>query len=163
MGRNSGKRVHRRKNFAPPPVPDSQLKVGQNFGVITGYHGGAGRYMTIVVMDDGAPVELKHIPLKGSLVHVKCHQRVSIGALVIYEYGQVVLIMADDQRRIVPPQVQERLYKELPQTKDKTSETLETDDLQFYPSSDSDDPNEDDDDVLFEEVKQAVVSDIDLI
>lgn len=162
MTRHSGKQ-HRRKNNCPPSVPE-QLRSWQNYGIITRYHGGASRNMTLMVMDGhpGPLVEVKHVPLKGSLKSTKCKQLIIVGSFVIYERGQVTLIYTTQQRNSVPHSVQESLLRSLPADARQLASATAVEDTHFY-SSDSEDDMFYQLDTELEAVATAVTVDLDCI
>lgn len=111
MGRNSGKRIHRKGKFAPPPVPKSEaLKPHQCYGVITKYHGGTQRNMDVTIYD-AETNSLKNIwcKLKGSLRHLKCKQRILLGSYVVTDYEDVIIIFTPSQLVSIPEPIFNKL------------------------------------------------------
>ena len=114
MGHNSGKRKHRGKHFVAPTL--QAIKGHQHFGIITKYHGGASRNMTLSIMDGGHLKEVK-ATLKGSLRHMKCKQRIIVGQYVILEYDQVIIIMTPSQSLAIPRATQIALATTVPESR----------------------------------------------
>lgn len=112
--RHTGKRIHRKKRFAPPKVPDAeQLESHQSYGVITKYHGGHDRAMDVTIYN----TETKRLDeircrLKGSLRHAKCKQKIALGSYCLVSYGdEVAIIFTTGQIMSIPETIHEALSK----------------------------------------------------
>jgi hypothetical protein len=112
MGKN-GKRHHRRKHFAPPPLPkQDEMKSYHSYGVITRFHGGSHRNMEVTVYDASeGKVENIKSTLKGSIRSRKCKQRVVVGSFCIVAYDQVIIILNNDQKESIPSSIYQKLNK----------------------------------------------------
>jgi hypothetical protein len=106
MFRSGGK--HRIKRFREP-LARKVTSQYENYGIITGYHGGAGRYCTVQVYtpEDNKIEELKQVRMKGGITHPKCKQRIAVGSCVLLQYGEIALIYKDNS--LVPPEILELL------------------------------------------------------
>ena len=113
MGKNGGKRCHRRKHFAPPKLPkEDEMKSHQYYGVITKFHGGANRNMDVTLFDASeGKIEKIRTTLKGSIRSRKCKQRVVVGAFCIVEYGQVIIILNSSQHESIPSSIYSKLSR----------------------------------------------------
>jgi len=170
MGR-SGKRTRRGKHFSEP-IPPSNIKENQCFGVVTKYHGGHMRNMDLTVCHEGVIKEIK-ATLRGALRHFKCRQQISVGRFCLVEDANVVvLVIKDINLGMIPDDIRHQLSK-VAQTQADRSATM-SDDIDYV--SDEDDFNgmyssrlsdSDDDDVTFGTAAPATlqpqVDDIDAI
>lgn len=106
MFKSGGKR--RTKRFHEP-VARKTMSTYENYGIITGYHGGAGRYCTVQAYtpEDNKVVELKQVRMKGAITHPKCKQRISVGCCVLLQYGEIALIYKNNS--LIPPEILEAL------------------------------------------------------
>jgi hypothetical protein len=79
----------------------------ENYGIVTGYHGGAGRYCTVQAYTPEEVVELKQVRMKGAITHPKCKQRIAVGCCVLLQYGEIALIYKNNS--LIPPEILEAL------------------------------------------------------
>ena len=95
---------HRVKRFQPPTVRAIKTKF-ENYAIITQYHGGAYRYCTVQAYDDeeNKVVEFKQVRMKGSILHSKCKQRISVGSYILLAYGEIALIYKDSS--LIPDEI----------------------------------------------------------
>jgi hypothetical protein len=95
---------HRVKRFQPPTVRAIKTKF-ENYAIITQYHGGAYRYCTVQAYDadENKVVEFKQVRMKGSILHSKCKQRVSVGSYILLAYGEIALIYKDSS--LIPDEI----------------------------------------------------------
>jgi hypothetical protein len=104
MFRSGGTR--RTKRFHEPQARKVNLNSAyENYGIITGYHGGAGRYCTVQAYtpEDKKVEELRQVRLKGAITHPKCKQRIVVGSYVLLEYGEIALIYKNNS--LIPPEI----------------------------------------------------------
>ena len=170
MGKKGGKRFHRRKHFAPPSVmKEEDLKSHHYYGVISKYHGGALRNMDVTIFNaaEGKMEDIK-ATLKGSLRSLKCRQRITVGAYCLVEYGQVIMILKDDQVESIPESTYRKLSK-LSSEKDsclKNEQVAEdiyfAHDLASESESDSE-PEPEDNTIKFTTTQEAEEEDLDAI
>jgi hypothetical protein len=95
---------HRVKRFQPPTVRAIKTKF-ENYAIITQYHGGAYRYCTVQAYDseENKVVEFKQVRMKGSILHSKCKQRISVGSYILLAYGEIALIYKDSS--LIPDEI----------------------------------------------------------
>jgi hypothetical protein len=90
-----GPKRRRCKRFHPPTTREAKGEF-ENYGIITSYNGGAGRYTTVQVYSaNESIVELAQVRMKGSITPPKCRQRIAIGSFVLLQYGEIALIYKD--------------------------------------------------------------------
>lgn len=115
MGRNSGKRIHRKPRTKKPKAQSRedymlehnirQSDVNHvNYGVITKYHGNGGKCTVNVLLDSGF-VTLPQISLKGSLANSsiarKLGQRLVVGSIVLVDDGTIVLVYQHQEHSVI--------------------------------------------------------------
>jgi hypothetical protein len=139
MGLNSGKKIHRRKNFAPPQLPKAYT-ADHHFGVVTRYHGGAERHMDVTLYNElEKRQETRYVSLKGSIRSMKCKQRITLGAYCLVLHDQVILILTDNQKSQIPDSVYNHLSK-ITRSLETDPDPVEIDDImEYFPSLDDDD------------------------
>ncbi len=143
-----GKR-RRCKRFHPPTVREAKGEF-ENYGIITSYNGGAGRYTTVQYYSyaDASVAQLEQVRMKGSITPPKCRQRIAVGSFVLLQYGELALIYKDSS--MIPPhivmalegavnEVEEAARGRKKDTIDDADDDFSDDDLSEADGTDSDD------------------------
>ena len=95
------------KRFHPPTLREAKNEF-ENYGIITSYNGGSGRFTTVqTYSNDGKIVELRQVRMKGSITPPKCRQRIMLGSYVLLEYGEIALIYKDSS--LIPANIVQAL------------------------------------------------------
>lgn len=113
MGRNSGKRVHRRSKAQKPTVQSLEEYISRNrikavdqanYGIITRYNGGGGMCAVKILLSTGFQ-EFPKIRLKGTYadkkVGRKLNQKLASGSLVIVDDGTIVLVYQPNEHSVI--------------------------------------------------------------